>query len=141
MFVFTNSFWPSLRVSRLNFFFCKYFITIFEFNISFYDTLFCTFCLFILIILNSCMFLLLTLFRVGLFWSPPPPQNLPHISCNNETWHSCTLPKEHPNIQNIYESCDTPLEFCWHQYFFHSKLANFAISRNTDIDRILIHNF
>ena len=21
-------------------------------------------------------------------------------------------------IQKIYESCDTPLEFCWHQHFF-----------------------
>ena len=43
--------------------------------------------------------------------------------------------------KKIYESRDTPLEFCWHQHFFKRKSANFAISRNTDIDCILIHNF
>ena len=26
----------------------------------------------------------------------PPPQNLSHISHNDETWHSYTLPKEDP---------------------------------------------
>ena len=55
--------------------------------------------------------LLLTLFRMGLFeaahgWvretkSPPPPphlsKNLSHISDNDETWHSYTLPKEDSN--------------------------------------------
>ena len=44
-------------------------------------------------------------------------------------------------IQNIYESCDTLPEFCWHQHFFTEKPVNFAILRNTDIDWILIHNF
>ena len=39
-------------------------------------------------------------------------------------------------IQKIYESCDTPLDFCWHQH--HRQSANFAISRNTDIDCVLI---
>ena len=41
--------------------------------------------------------ILLTLFRMG---SPlpkgPPPYNLSHISCNYETWHSYTIPKEDP---------------------------------------------
>ena len=41
----------------------------------------------------------------------------------------------------IYESRDTPLNFCWHQFPFYWKLANFAISRNTDIDCILVHDF
>ena len=36
-------------------------------------------------------------------------------------------------IQKIYESRDTTSELCGHQHFF--------ISRNTDIDGILIHNF
>ena len=43
-------------------------------------------------------------------------------------------------IQKIYESRDTPLEFCWHQQFFHWKSPDFAITRNTDIDCILVHN-
>ena len=34
---------------------------------------------------------------------------LSHISYNDETWHSYTLPKEGPKI---YESRDTFLEFC-----------------------------
>ena len=48
----------------------------------------------------------LTLFKMGFFgaaygWGvlfapPPPPVNPPHISCNDETWHSYTLPKEDP---------------------------------------------
>ena len=65
----------------------------------------------------------LTLFRAGLFgaahgWGgakSPPPYNLSHIPCKDETWHSYTLPKED---SKIYESCDSPLEFCWHQHFF-----------------------
>ena len=37
------------------------------------------------------------------------------------------------NIQRIYESRDISI--------FHRKQANFAISRNTDIDCILVHDF
>ena len=44
----------------------------------------------------------------------PPPENLWHISCNDETWQSYTLPKEDPEI---HESRDTAPEICWHQYF------------------------
>ena len=54
-------------------------------------------------------------------------------------WHSYTLPKK---IQTIYESRDTSLGFCWYQQFCYIwKSANFAISRNTCIDCILIQNF
>ena len=38
-----------------------------------------------------------------------PPENLSLRYYNNETWHSYTVPTEDPNI---YESRDTPLEFC-----------------------------
>ena len=39
-------------------------------------------------------------------------------------------------IQKIYESGDTPLEFCYPISYW--KSGNFAISRNTDIDCILM---
>ena len=61
-----------------------------------------------------------------------------HISCNDGTWHSYTLPKEDP--KGIW--------FTWHALsvilrlpFFHQKSANFAIWRNTDTVCVLIHNF
>ena len=50
----------------------------------------------------------LTLFRIGFLgaahrWGEqkgPPPENLSHISYNDEIWHTYTLPKEHPkNIE------------------------------------------
>ena len=46
-------------------------------------------------------------------------------------------------IQKVYKTRDTSLEFHWHQHFFifFRKSANFAILRNIDIDCILIHNF
>ena len=39
----------------------------------------------------------------------PPSQNLSHISYNDVTWYSYTLPTEDPKI---YKSRDTALEFC-----------------------------
>ena len=51
---------------------------------------------------------------------------------------SYTLHKENPKR---FESRGKRLEFYGHQNFFHGKSANFAISRNTDIDCILKHNF
>ena len=57
---------------------------------------------------------------------------------NDETWHSCTLPKEDP--KNIWIPWHTPwvlLTFL----FFHLKSVNFAKSRNTVIYCILILNF
>ena len=71
----------------------------------------------------------------GLF---PPSKNLSYISYNDETWHSYTLPKEDP--KNIW--------ITWHtrwvlliSAFFHRRSANFAISRNSDVDCILMRNF
>ena len=52
---------------------------------------------------------------VGEAKNSPPPWNLSHISYNDETWHSYTLPKK---IQTIYNTRDTPLEFCCYQDFF-----------------------
>ena len=44
-----------------------------------------------------------------------------------------------PYLKKIQKmSRDTPLEFCWHQHFFSPETSNFVISRNTDIDFILI---
>ena len=52
--------------------------------------------------------LVLILFRIGFFgaadgWGgkgkkTPPPYTLPHISYNDETWHSYTLPKNDPTV-------------------------------------------
>ena len=43
-------------------------------------------------------------------------------------------------IQKIYESRDTPVTSA-DISIFHWKSANFVISRNTDIDCILVHDF
>ena len=43
---------------------------------------------------------------------PTPPKNLSCIFYSDVTWY--TLPKKYPK----YMTCDTPLEFCWHQQFF-----------------------
>ena len=43
-------------------------------------------------------------------------------------------------IRRIYESRKTPLSVLLSSSFFHQKSANFAISRNTDLDCILIYN-
>ena len=49
-------------------------------------------------------------------------QNLSHISCNDETWHSCTLPKE--NSKNIRITWHNPWVLL-SSAFFHRKPANF----------------
>ena len=41
-------------------------------------------------------------------------------------------------IQKIFESHDTSLQFYWHQHFF-TLSEKFALSRNADMDCILIH--
>ena len=68
----------------------------------------------------------------------PPPLNLSHITYYDEIWHSYILPKSNP--KNIW--------ITWHMSWvlltsaiFHRKSANFAISRNTRVDCILIQNF
>ena len=80
----------------------------------------------------------LTLFRVAVFGAAqggeakgPHPENLSHISYNNETWHNYTLPKEDP--KNIW--------ITWHHLwvlltsvFFCRKSAIFAISGNKPLD-------
>ena len=59
-----------------------------------------------------------------------------HISYNDGTWHSYTLPKEDP--KNIWIVWHTPWVLLT-SAVFQGKSANFAISKNTDIDGILIH--
>ena len=70
----------------------------------------------------------LNLFRMGFFggahgWGVK--QNLLHISYNDETWHSYTLPKNNPkNIWTTWHNPWVPLTSA----IFHRKSANFAIS-------------
>ena len=49
---------------------------------------------------------------------------------------SCTLPKEEPKKNINHTPC-----IVLTSAFFYRKSANFAISKNTDIDCILAHNF
>ena len=70
--------------------------------------------------------------------SPPPPP-LPEIFRTYPTMMKLgTVLPYLRKTQKIYKSLDTSLEFCWHQHFFHQKSANFATSRNTGINWILI---
>ena len=66
----------------------------------------------------------LTLFRMGFFgaahgWRgpkrPPLPKICPTYPAMMKLGTVISYPKK---IQKIYESRDTPLEFCWHQHFF-----------------------
>ena len=59
------------------------------------------------------------------------------MSYNDETWQSYTFPKEDPKS---YINHVTPLEFVDISIFYW-KSATFVISRNTDIDCNLVHNF
>ena len=84
----------------------------------------------------------LNLIQDGPFWGcsllggkKPSPQNLSRLSYNDETWQSYTLPKENP--KNLW--------ITWHTFcvlltsaFLYQKLGNLALSRNTDIDCILV---
>ena len=63
-------------------------------------------------------------------------KSVTHI-CNDETWYSYILPKEY--AKNVWTTWHTTWALLT-PAFFHRKLANFAISRNTDIDCNLIHN-
>ena len=62
---------------------------------------------------SYCIFPLI-LFRAAHNWGEAKrqgaPQNLSHISYNDETSHSYILPKE--DLKKIYKSRDTPLEIC-----------------------------
>ena len=44
-------------------------------------------------------------------------------------------------IQNIFESRDTPPWVLLTSVFIQQKSENFVVSRNTNIDCILVHNF
>ena len=81
----------------------------------------------------------LTLFGMGFFgaahwWGSktgPRPENLSHISCNDETWHNYTLRKEDP--KDIW--------ITWHNLwvlltsiFFRQKSTKFAVSGNKPFD-------
>ena len=65
----------------------------------------------------------LTLFRMGLFgtaqgWGRQKAP-LPEICHTYPTMMKPgTVIPYLKKIKKIYESCDTPLEFCWHQHFF-----------------------
>ena len=65
-------------------------------------------------------------------------QNLSHISYNDETCHSYSLPTESP--KNIHITWHIPWVLLT-SAFFHRKSPNFTISSNTDTDYILTHNF
>ena len=71
-------------------------------------------------------------------WGGAKRAHLPKI-CHtyDETWHSYTLPKEDPKIWVMWHTSWVVLTSA----VFHQKSANFAISENTDIDSILVHNF
>ena len=58
--------------------------------------------------------------------SPPHPWNLSQIFYSDENWHNIPYLKK---TKNIYESCDTPLEFCWHQHFF-PEISKFCCIKN-----------
>ena len=89
---------------------------------------------------------LLTLFRMGFFgaghgWGDqkglPSLKPVTHIL---QWWNVAVIPYL-KKIQKLYESHDTPLEFCWHQHLL-PEISNFFISRNTDIDpfRYMVYN-
>ena len=92
----------------------------------------------------------LTLFRIGLFgasyrWEgaksslPPPPPKICHTYS--------TIMKLGTVIPYLKKTSKN-ISITWHTFwilltsaFFHWKSVNFAISENTDIDCILVHNF
>ena len=92
------------------------------------------------------MFLFLNSIQDGHFWGCSRMGNkktlLPKICHTYYTMMKLgTVIPYLKKIQKIHKSRDTPPDFCWHQHFFHRKLANFVISRNTGIDWILVHKF
>ena len=67
--------------------------------------------------------------------------------CNQENRRNPTMMKLGTVIpylkkfQKLHESHDTPPWVLLTSAFFYRESANFAVSRNTDIDSISIHNF
>ena len=68
----------------------------------------------------------------------PPSLNLSRISYNDKTWHGYALPKEDPKKYINHVKC--PL-ISADNNIFHRESANFALSRNRDIDCILTRSF
>ena len=66
---------------------------------------------------------ILTLFRMGFFgaahgWGGGKKAPLPKICLTYPTMMKLSTVIRYPKkIQKMYESRDTPLEFCWHQHF------------------------
>ena len=95
---------------------------------------------------NITHFLLLTLFRMGFFGAPRVWGEgfwlpLPKICHTYLTMMKLgTVIPYLRKIQKICKSRDRPL-ISGDVSIFHRKSANFAISRNTDMYWILIHNF
>ena len=69
--------------------------------------------------------------------APPHPYNLSHISYNDENWHSITLPKKDP--KNIWITWHNLWFLLTHHFF--TRNHQIMLSRNTDIDCILIQDF
>ena len=69
---------------------------------------------------------------------PPASLKFSHMSHNDKTWHSYTLPKK--GWKNIWITWHIPWVLLT-SAIFHRKPAKFAISRNTDKDSILVNNF
>ena len=95
------------------------------------------------ILIMSCY---LTLFRMGLFgaahgWGEGGPLSLKSSAHILQWWNVgqfYTLPKK--DSKYIWITWHTPW-LLLRSGFFHWKSTKFAISRNTDIDCILVHNF
>ena len=85
----------------------------------------------------------LTIFKMGLFGLLTDQGAKMPTSIKSHTYPKMmklgTVIPYLTKIQNIYKSRDTPINFCWHPYFF-TKNQQLVISRNTDIDCSSIHN-
>ena len=83
----------------------------------------------------------LTLFRMGLF-GDAHRRGFPL----HKIWHTYStimklsiVTRHLKKVSKIYESSRNPW-FCWH-CIFHRNSANFAMSRNTNIDSFLVNDF
>ena len=88
----------------------------------------------------------LTLFRMGLSWMLTDGGRgqkglLLKISQTYPRMMKVGALLPYLKIKKVNESHDTRLEFYWHQHFFQWESAKFTLSRNADMDRILIHKF
>ena len=72
---------------------------------------------------------------VGAAKGPLPKKSVTHLTMMK----SGTVIADLKKIHKIYESCDTPIEFCLHQDFFTGNQQTLLISRNKDKDYILIN--